>query len=65
MRNRDLVIKRIEQIESKLETLRFLVSRGGDAQNFYNEIEKTKDVLSELKSMIEREPFAPEEINRV
>lgn len=65
MRNRDLVIKRIEQIESKLETLRFLVSRGGDAQNFYDEIEKTKDVLGELKSMIEREPFAPEEINRV
>lgn len=65
MRNRDLVIKRIEQTESKLETLRFLVSRGGDAQNFYDEIEKTKDILGELKSMIEREPFAPEEINRV
>ena len=65
MRNRDLVIKRIEQTESKLETLRFLVSRGGDAQNFYDEIENTKDILGELKSMIEREPFAPEEINRV
>jgi DNA-binding FrmR family transcriptional regulator len=65
MRNRELTIKRVEQIEGKLKTLQFMVQRGGNITDFIQEIKKTEDILSDLKSIIEREPFSSNEINKI
>jgi hypothetical protein len=63
MRNRNVIFRRIEQIETKLKTLEFLVKRGGDTNTFLQEISNTEDILGDLKSIIEREPMSPDEIN--
>jgi len=63
MRNRELVFKRIEQIEIQLEKLRFQTTRPTPLKEFLKEIENTKEILGDLKSMIEREPMDPGEIN--
>jgi hypothetical protein len=65
MRNRELVTKRVEQIEGRLKTLYFMVTRGSNVDEFTREIKNIEDILSDLKSIIEREPFSSNEINKL
>lgn len=65
MKNRELVIRRLEQLEGSFKTLNFYVTRGEDINLFLSEIRKSEDTISDLKSIIEREPMTPNEINHV
>ncbi len=56
MRNKELVDKRFMQIESKLKTLKFILSRpGASADEFKKVINDTEEVINDLKSIIERD----------
>ena len=55
MRNKDLMITKIEQLEGKLEILRFLATRGEEINEYLKNIDHSKYLLEEIKSSIERE----------
>jgi alpha/beta superfamily hydrolase len=56
MRNQELVDKRFTQIEAKLKTLKFILSRpGASAGEFNKVITETEDIVSDLKALIERD----------
>lgn len=55
MRNKELIDKRFDQIDHKLKTLEFLLSRQSSTQDFKNTINETKELVENLKSMIEKE----------
>jgi len=56
MRNKETCIRLIEKLEGKLQTLLFILSRpGADASEFTNEINKSKEILQDLKSFVDRE----------
>tara|TARA_Y100000385_G_scaffold139472_1_gene144914 strand:- start:2469 stop:2666 length:198 start_codon:yes stop_codon:yes gene_type:complete len=64
MKARELIHKRLDQIENRLKTLSFMVNRGSNVREFITEIKNTEEIVGELKDMIEREPRTPNEINR-
>lgn len=55
MRNKELVDKRFMQIDGKIKTLKFLISRQSTKEQFSNEIKSLQEVVDDLKSIIERE----------
>lgn len=62
MRNRNLINKKLENIENKLEVLRWQVTNSQSAQDFVKVIEEGKNTVQELKNLIENEPMSPEEM---
>jgi hypothetical protein len=64
MKARELIHKRLDQIENRLKTLSFMVNRGSNVREFIAEIKNAEELVGELKDMIEREPRTPNEINR-
>lgn len=58
MRNKQLIDKRFEQIDSRIKTLKYLLSRQSSVQDFNNEIGKLENTIDDLKSLIERD-FTP------
>ena len=63
MRNRELITRKLETVEGHLTSLHGLVGRG-DVEQYFAFIEKTKELIEEIKSMIDREDLSPNEINR-
>jgi archaellum component FlaC len=55
MRNQELVDKRFDQIEGKIKTLKFLLSRQSSVQDFKNELNQMEELVDNLKSLIERD----------
>ena len=55
MRNQELIDKRFEQIEGKIKTLKFLLSRQSSVNDFKNELNQMEELVDNLKSLIERE----------
>lgn len=64
MKARELINKRLGQIENRLKTLTFMINRGSNVREFVTEIRNTEELLNEVKDIIEREPRTPNEINR-
>jgi cell fate (sporulation/competence/biofilm development) regulator YmcA (YheA/YmcA/DUF963 family) len=54
MRNPQLIDKRFDQMESKIKTLKFLLSRQSSVKEFQDELKNMEDLLADLKSLIER-----------
>ena len=52
------MVHKIEQIENRLKTLRHLVTNQSDVKDFLIQLEDSEEILSDIKSMIEREPIA-------
>ena len=55
MRNQQLIDKRFDQIEGKIKTLKFLLSRQSSVQDFKNELNQMEELVDNLKSLVERD----------
>ena len=64
MRNRDLMQKKVEYLESILINLQRIVKTQEPIEVYIQNIEKGLDVIEDLKSMIEAEPMSPNEVNK-
>ena len=64
MRNRSLMQKKVEYLESTLINLQRIVKTKEPVEVYIQNIEKGLDVVEDLKSMIEAEPMSPNEVNR-
>ena len=65
MRNRDLIVNKIENIEGFLKTLRRIILRNEPIETYLNFLERSEITLDEVKSMIEREDLSPNELNKI
>lgn len=54
MINKELIDRRFMQLESRIATLEFMLSRQTTAAEFKTELEKTKEILEDLKMIVER-----------
>ena len=64
MISREAINREIDRIDGRLKVLETMLGRPGvTSQDFKNEIEKSKELLENLKSMIASEPFSGHEIN--
>ena len=55
MRNKELVNKRFEQIDSKLKTLKYMLGRQTSKREFIGEIDNIENIVNDLRSLIERD----------
>jgi hypothetical protein len=63
MRNRELVLNKLDTLESNMNKLQFMVNRQSPIEDFLSTIETSRDILEQLKSFVHQQPFSPEEIN--
>jgi archaellum component FlaC len=54
MRNQELIDKRFDQIDGKIKTLNYLLSRQSSVNDFKNELGQLEELVSDLKSLVER-----------
>jgi hypothetical protein len=64
MRNRSLMQKKIEYLESTLINLQRIVQTQEPLEVYIENIKKGLDVVDDLRSMVESEPLSPNEVNR-
>jgi len=62
MRNREIIYKKIESIESAIQKLDFAAKRQ-DWATFSDTINSTREKISQLKTYIETQPFSGNELN--
>lgn len=64
MRNRNLVTRKLEQLETTLITLQQIVNRQSPIESYKANIIKAQGLVDELKDMVEAEPMSPNELNK-
>ena len=64
MRNRSLMQKKVEYLESTLINLQRIVKTKEPVEVYLQNIEKGLEVIEDIKSMVEAEPLSPNEVNR-
>ena len=64
MRNRNLVNKKLDNLETTLITLQQIVNRQSPIETYRANIIKAQGLLEDLRDMVEREPFSSNELNR-
>jgi hypothetical protein len=65
MRNRELLLNKLDTLESNMNKLQFMVNRQSPVEDFLSTIETSRDILEQLKSFVHQQPFSPEEINPI
>jgi len=64
MRNRNLISNKLDNLEAKMKTLKFILSRGEPVQTFLDVVTQSEELISELQDLIDREDLSPNELNR-
>ena len=65
MRNRNLVNRKLDQLETTLITLQQIVNRQSPIESYKVNIVKAQGIVNDLRDMVEREPMSPTELNKV
>lgn len=65
MRNRNLIDRKLDQLETTLITLQQIVNRQSPIESYKANIIKAQGLVSDLRDMVEAEPMAPAEMNKV
>lgn len=63
MRNRNLVNKKLDNLETTLITLQQIVNRQSPIEAYRANIIKAQGLVEDLRDMVEREPFSSNELN--
>lgn len=64
MRNRNLIDRKLDQLETTLITLQQIVNRQSPIESYKANIIKAQGLVSDLRSMVEAEPMASNELNK-
>tara|TARA_R110000803_G_scaffold205092_1_gene271531 strand:- start:64 stop:264 length:201 start_codon:yes stop_codon:yes gene_type:complete len=62
MRNRDLITRKLDQLETTLITLEQVVNRQEPIEIYKSNISKAQNLIEEMKSMVEMEPMSSDEL---
>jgi hypothetical protein len=61
MRYRELTTRKIENIEAKLKTLKFIVNRAQPIEEYLKTITELEETVAEVQSLIQSEPLSADE----
>jgi len=64
MKNREIIMRRLEKAESNMEKLSFFLNRQGTREQFSEVIQETREVIQDAKSFVQQEPLGPGEVNQ-
>ncbi len=64
MRNRELLMNKIEYLENRMNVMKNNLNGSYPISEFVKNIDLSKEIIEEVKSIISREPLSPEELNK-
>ena len=64
MRNREIFNRKLENLESNLTKMSYLLRRQGTKDEYDDMIISCRDLIEQMKSYISMEPVTPNEINK-
>jgi hypothetical protein len=62
MKNRNIIMRRLERAEGEIEKLNLFLNRGGSREQVTESLITLREALSDAKSFIQQEPLGPNEI---
>ncbi len=65
MRNRNLLNRKLDALETTLITLQQIVNRQSPIETYKANIIKAQGLVEDIKDMVEREPMSPGEMNKI
>jgi len=65
MRNRELIIRKLENVESNMSKLNFFLNSQRPIEEFKTVVNDTRDIISQIKDFIQIEPSTGNELNKV
>ena len=63
MKNRDIIMRRLEKAEGNIEKLSFFLHRQGTKEQFEESLQALREIISETKMFVDSEPKSPAELN--
>jgi len=64
MRNRETIKRLLNTVESKVNVVNMLTNRNADKQQVTAELNGIRELINEVNSFIEQEPFSSHELNK-
>jgi len=64
MKNREIIMRRLEKAEGNISKLFLILQRAGSRDQFEDILKDTQEVLQDAKSFVQQEPLGPNEINQ-
>jgi hypothetical protein len=64
MKNRDIIMRRLERAEGEVEKIYFFLNRGGSREQVEEVIITLREAINDAKSFVQQEPLGPGEINQ-
>lgn len=65
MKNRNLLNRKLDNLETTLITLQQIVNRQSPIESYRANIIKAQGLVTEIRDAVEREPLAPTELNKI
>ena len=63
MKNRDIIMRRLERAEGEIEKLYLFLNRGGSREQVEEVLITLRETISDAKTFVQQEPLSPGEIN--
>jgi hypothetical protein len=63
MKNREIIMRRLERAEGNVGKLFFVLQRAGSREEFEEALKDLQETLQDAKSFVQQEPLSPNEIN--
>jgi hypothetical protein len=63
MKNRDIIMRRLERAEGEIEKLYLFLNRGGSREQVEEVLITLRETISDAKAFVQQEPLSPGEIN--
>jgi|TARA_R110000868_G_C10880861_1_gene762939 uncharacterized protein (DUF1499 family) len=63
MKNRDIIMRRLEKAEGNIEKLHFFLQRQSTREQFEEVIQVLRETISETKMFVDSEPKSTGELN--
>ena len=63
MKNREIIMRRLEKAEGEIGKLHMMVNRGGSREQVEEVLITLRESIDDAKAFIQQEPLSPGEIN--
>jgi hypothetical protein len=64
MKNREIIMRRLERAEGEVGKLHMMLNRGGSREQVEEVLITLREAIDDAKAFVQQEPLAPGEINR-
>jgi hypothetical protein len=63
MKNREIIMRRLERAEGEVEKIHFFLNRGGSREQVEEVLVTIREAISDAKAFVQQEPLSPGEVN--